>query len=487
MLQINEIKQIIDKEKASGFQREARVGQNYYEGLHDIRNYRLYYYDANGNLIEDKTRSNIKISHAFFTELVDQLVQYMLSGKDGYVFSDKPELQEKLDEQFNNNDEFNAELNELLTGVAVKGSEYMYLYRDEDEKLKFEVADSLGIAEVRAKDTSDHCDYVIRWYIDRYDKDNEPIRKIEVWDKSGTTFYIEEGDKGIKFDENVAINPRPHVVSTNLSDGRMYGSSFGFIPFFKMDNNNKRKSDLNMVKELIDDYDLMSCSLSNNLQDLSEGLYVVKGFSGDNLEELITNVKTKKMIGVDEGGDLDIKTVDIPYDARKTKMELDEKNIYRFGFGFNSSQVGDGNITNIVIKSRYTLLDLKANKLEMRLRKFMRKLVKVFLDDINEEENTAYDISDVRFDFTRETITNELDNAQIELTEAQAEQTKVNTLLNIANGGTLDSDTVLQRICEVLDIEYEDIKDKVEKEEVDEVLGVITDDEVPEGDDTVLA
>lgn len=487
MLQINEIKQIIDKEKASGFQREARVGQNYYEGLHDIRNYRLYYYDANGNLVEDKTRSNIKISHAFFTELVDQLVQYMLSGKDGYVFSDKPELQEKLDEQFNNNDEFNAELNELLTGVAVKGSEYMYLYRDEDEKLKFEVADSLGIAEVRAKDTSDHCDYVIRWYIDRYDKDNEPIRKIEVWDKSGTTFYIEEGDKGIRFDENVAINPRPHVVSTNLSDGRMYGSSFGFIPFFKMDNNNKRKSDLSLVKELIDDYDLMSCSLSNNLQDLSEGLYVVKGFAGDNLEELITNVKTKKMIGVDEGGDLEIKTVDIPYDARKTKMELDEKNIYRFGFGFNSSQVGDGNITNIVIKSRYTLLDLKANKLEMRLRKFMRKLVKVFLDDINEEENTAYDISDVRFDFTRETITNELDNAQIELTEAQAEQTKVNTLLNIANGGTLDSDTVLQRICEVLDIEYEDIKDKVEKEEVDEALGVITDDEVPEGDDTVFA
>ena len=487
MLQINEIKQIIEKEKSSSFQREARVGQNYYDGLHDIRNYKLFYYDANGNLVEDKTRSNIKIGHAFFTELVDQLVQYMLSGKDGYVFSDKPELQEKLDEQFNNNDEFNAELNELLTGVAVKGSEYMYLYRDEDEKLKFEVADSLGIAEVRAKDTSDHCDYVVRWYIDRFDKDNEPIRKIEVWDKSGTTFYIEEGDKGIRFDENVAINPRPHIVTTNLSDGRMYGSSFGFIPFFKMDNNSKRKSDLSLVKELIDDYDLMSCSLSNNLQDLSEGLYVVKGFAGDNLEELITNVKTKKMIGVDEGGDLDIKTVDIPYEARKVKMELDEKNIYRFGFGFNSSQVGDGNITNIVIKSRYTLLDLKANKLEMRLKKFMRKLVKVFLDDINEEENSAYDISDVYFDFTRETITNELDNAQIELVEAQAEQTKVNTLLNIANGGTLDSDTVLQRICDVLDIEYEDIKDKVEKEEVDEALEMTENDELPEGNADILA
>ena len=487
MLQIQEIKRIIEREKASPFQKNAKVGQSYYDGHNDIENYKLYYYDANGNLVEDKTRSNIKISHSFFKELVDQLVQYMLSGTEGYVFSDKPELQEKLDEQFNNNDDFNSEIYDLIEGVSIKGSEYMYLYKDRDEKLKFEVADSLGIAEVRAIDTSDNCDYVVRWYVDRFDKDGEAIRKIEVWDKEGTTFFIEEGDKGIKLDENVKINPRPHILTVNLSDGKMFGSGFGYIPFFRMDNNKKRKSDLNLVKSLIDDYDLMNCSLSNNLQDLTEGLYVVKGFQGDNLEELINNVKTKKMIGVAEGGDLDIKTVDIPYEARKAKMEIDEKNIYRFGFGFNSSQVGDGNITNIVIKSRYSLLDLKANKLELKLKKFLRKLVKVFIDAVNEEEGTAYDINDVYFDFTRETITNELDNAQIELTAAQARQADINTLLNIANANVMDSETILQKICEVLDIDYEEIKDKVPNEDVDEALGVIENDELPEGDNTILA
>lgn len=487
MLQVQEIKRIIEKEKTSSFQREARVGQSYYDGHNDIEKYKLFYYDSNGNLVEDKTRSNIKISHSFFRELVDQLVQYMLSGTEGYVFSNKPELQEKLDEQFNHNDDFNSEIYDLIEGVSIKGSEYMYLYKDRDEKLKFEVADSLGIAEVRARDTSDNCDYVVRWYVDRFDKDGEPIRKIEVWDKEATTFFIEEGDKGIKLDENVKINPRPHILTVNLSDGKMFGSGFGYIPFFRMDNNKKRVSDLNLVKSLIDDYDLMNCSLSNNLQDLSEGLYVVKGFQGDNLEELIENVKTKKMIGVAEGGDLDIKTVDIPYEARKAKMEIDEKNIYRFGFGFNSSQIGDGNITNIVIKSRYSLLDLKANKLELKLRKFLRKLVKVFLDALNEEEGTAYDLNDIYFDFTRETITNELDNAQIELTSAQARQADINTILNIANANVMDSETILQKICEVLDIDYEEIKDKVPKEEIDEALGVIENDELPEGDNTILA
>ena len=480
MLTTAKIKEIIDKEKSSKFQRFARVGQNYYEGHHDIANYRLYYYDAKGELKEDKNRSNIKISHPFFTELVDQLVQYMLSGKDRYVFSKIPELQDKLDAQFNHNDDFNSELNELLTGVSTKGSEYMYLYRDEDGNLRFEVADSLGIVEVRAKDTDDNCDYVIRWYIERFDKDNEPIKKIEVWDKTGTTFYIEEGSNGIKFDDNVKINPRPHIITTNLSDGSMYGSCFGFIPFFRLDNNTQRKSDLSLVKELIDDYDLMSCSLSNNLQDLTEGIYVVKGFNGDSMDELIQNLKTKKAVGVDETGDIDIRTVNIPYEARKTKMELDEKNIYRFGMGFNSAQVGDGNITNIVIKSRYVLLDLKANKLEIRLKKFLRKLIKVFIDDVNSENGTAYDLSDIYFDFTRETITNDVDNAQIELTESQTEQTKINTLLNIANSDLIDSETLLKKMCEVLDVDYEEIKDKVPTDELEESIKSLGEEEIME-------
>lgn len=67
----------------------------------------------------------------------------------------------------------------------------------------------------------------------------------------------------------------------------MYGSSFGFIPFFELYNNGKRRSDLSFVKDMIDDYDLMFCSLSNNLQDMTAGIYVVKGFQGDNLDELI--------------------------------------------------------------------------------------------------------------------------------------------------------------------------------------------------------
>lgn len=214
---------------------------------------------------------------------------------------------------------------------------------------------------------------------------------------------------------------------------------------------------------MIDDYDLMACSLSNNLQDFTDALYVVSGFQGANLDEMIQNVKAKKHIGVDSGGSLDIKTVDIPYQARVAKLELDEKNIYRFGMGFNSAQLGDGNITNIVIKSRYALLDLKCNKLEIRLKQFLRKLISVVLNEINAAEGTDYQMKDVYFEFEREVMTNAQDNAQIELTDAQKQQIQINTLLSLAN--VLDDETVIQTVCDILDIDYEEIKEKLPKDE----------------------
>ena len=470
MLTENEIVQFIQEDTSSDKKRFARVGQKYYEGEHDIRNYRLYYYNADGQLVEDKSRSNIKISHPFFTELVDQEVQYMLSGKEGFVKSDIPELQNELDEYFNENEDFTSELYEVLTGAVTKGFEYMYAYKTVEDKIGFQCADSLGVVEVRAKDTQDGCDYVIYWYVDRIAKENKKIKRIQVWDKSQTYFYVQEEDGKLEKDESVEINPRPHTIYSK-GDGALYYENFGFIPFFRLDNCRKQFSGLKSIKELIDDYDLMSCGLSNNLQDANEYLVVVSGFQGDNLEELIQNTKTQKHIGVDTGGDVDFKTVDVPYEARKTKLELDEKNIYRFGMGFNSAQMGDGNITNIVIKSRYALLDLKCNKLEIRLRQFMRKILKVVLKEINDNNGTDYQQKDVYFNFEREVMTNASDNAIIEKTDAETEQVKINTLLNLAS--TLDQETIVQNICDVLDIDYEEIKDKLPEDD-DNLIGTQT-------------
>lgn len=458
MLTVEEITKFISDDESDPKKQRAKEGLRYYEGEHDIRNYKLYYYNADGKIVEDKSRSNIKISHPFFTELVDQCVQYMLSGDDSFVKSDNAELQAELDLYFG--DEFKSELADTLTDTCAGGFGYMYGYMNSDMRTSFTYAEQSGVVEVRAKDTDDHTEYVIYWYIDRIEKGKKKVKRIQVWDSKQTTYFCQVDNGKVEKDTSVELNPRPHILYTK-KDG-IYYDGFGFIPFFRLDANKKQTSHLKPVKEIIDDYDLMSCGLSNNIQDVSEAVWVVKGFQGDNLEEMIQNVKTKKHIGVEPDGDVDIKTISIPYEARKIKMETDEKNIYRFGMGFNSAQLGDGNVTNVVIKSRYALLDLKCNKLESRLKAFLRKLVKIALNEINKIKGTDYQPKDVYFEFNREVMTNATDNATIEFTKAQADQVRMTTLLNAAS--LLDNETVLKEICAILDVDFEEVKDKIPKQ-----------------------
>lgn len=112
----------------------------------------------------------------------------------------------------------------------------------------------------------------------------------------------------------------------------------------------------------------------------------------------------------------------------------------------------------------------------------------VVIGEINEKEGTDYQISDVYFKFTHEVMSNEQENIQNELTEAQKKQIEINILLNLAN--VFDQETIIQAICEILDIDYEEIKDKLPDDESEEtgqaqqlLDSVVPDDEGGEGVD----
>lgn len=470
MLTVQEIKTFIDEDISSDKKRKAAVGQKYYESEHDILDARLFYYDSEGKIQEDKVRSNIKISHPFFKILIDELSPYMLSFEEHPIRANKnmPELQEYLDEYFD--DDFWSEIGDLIDGTGIKGFEYLYGYKNENNRMTFECADSMGVVDVKAKYTKDKKDYKIYHYLDTdmTEKGKKEVIRIQVWDDHETWYYVQEGKTGeIELDKSVEINPRPHVVNVNEETGEKTGVPLGFIPFWRLDNNKKQFSSLKPVKPLIDDYDLHACSLSNNLKDFDTPLHVVHGFQGDNFDELFQNVKTKKMIGVDEGGGVEIKTVDIPYQARKEKLEIDERNIYIFGMGFNPAQVGDGNITNIVIKSRYTLIDLRAEKLEKRLKKLLKQIVKVVLDEINAEHGSGYQLSDVTIErFQKNTPTNDSENIANEKVKAETRQIVINTILNVA--AQIGDEQALKMICDEFDIDFEEVQAAVEEAQMNQ-------------------
>ena len=458
MLTVQEIEQYIGEDNASPLKQAAQLGQAYYEGKHDILDYRMFYYNDEGKLVEDKFRSNVKIPHPYFTELVDQGTEYVLSGEEGIFQSDDPKLQKWLDLYFNKNRRFMAELSETITGQQAKGFDYMYAYKKGD-RLTFENADCLGVVEVEGRFADDGKDQRIYRYVDRIDKDGHTQWKILVIDDEATWFYKQTDEGKIEEDDTVEVNPRPHRLYTD-KEGKLVKKQLGFLPFFRLDFNKKRRSLLYPVKTLIDDYDIMASSLTNNLIDFDNPLHVVRGFIGDNLDELQQNLKTKKLIGTDEDGGVEVKTVDIPFDARVAKLELDEKGIYKFGMGLNLSGLKDTTATtNLAIKAAYSLLDLRAKKMIDQIEMFLEEITVPVLAEINEKEKTEYTIDMVDFVFKPEIMSNAQENAQIELTDAQRQQVQINTLLSL--GAQLDNETLMQHICDVLDIDYDEIKDKL--------------------------
>ena len=470
MLTVQEIKTFIDKDLASESKQQAMEGERYYNCHHDIEKKRIFFINADGKLEEDKTKANTKISHPFFMENVDQTVQYLFAACEDEdavpIFqSEQEELQKELDARFNENDDFMVELTNIVEGAVKKGFEYAYAYRDDDGKITFARADSLGVVMVRKEATEDHCDYVIRYYTDTVEKDSKEIRRVEVWDEQQVTFYVQEGKEGeILLDESVEHNPRPHTFLKREGDAKIYFEGFGFIPFIELPYNENMTSGLHPIKDLIDDYDEMNCGLSNMIIETAEALYVVTGFEGDNLDELMQNIKAKKHIGVDENGGVEIKTIDIPVDARKAKMDEDKRNIYQFGQMFNVEGLKDtAATTNLAIEQAYYHLELKRVKLAKKVKQFLRKIAKITLDDINKAEGKNYTMKDVQIVLKKKVPTNEKENAEVEQIRANTEQTKVNTILNI--GERLDDETVLEKICEEMDYDFDKIKAKMPKEE----------------------
>ena len=461
MLTIEEIKKFLDEDENSKLKKAARVGQQYYDGEHDILKYRMFYYNADGKLVEDKFRANVKIPHPFFTELVDQGTQFVMSGSgDGIIMSDDTALQKQLDLYFNKDKRFMVELSETITGMQAKGFDYMYAFKGKDDRTHFENADCLGVVEVEGRFAEDKKDQRIYKYEDRVDKDGKTQWKILVIDDENIYYYKQTDNGAIEKDDAVQLNPRPHAVYQK--DGQLFTkeNENKFLPFFRLDNNKKRSSWLKPVKLLIDDYDLMASSLSNNLVDFDTPIHVVKGFQGDNLDELQTNVKTKKLVGVDEDGGLEIKTVDVPYQARKEKLNIDKEGIYQFGMGLNMAGLKDtAATTNIAIKAAYSLLELRSNKIIDQVELFLQQMVEVVLAEINAKEGTDYQLEQVYFKFTPEIMANASENAQIELTEAQRRQAEINTLLGLAD--RLDNELLMELIAEQLDLDFQEIKSKI--------------------------
>jgi SPP1 family phage portal protein len=182
-------------------------------------------------------------------------------------------------------------------------------------------------------------------------------------------------------------------------------ASWGRVPLIPLNFNETCKNQAVSIRNWVDIYDITMSDFANNIDDFQDVYWILKNYNGQDLDEFMDDLKVNRAMKVGDGGDAKAETIQIPTEARTKFLEIVNSNIFKFGMGVDMEQIGDGNITNVVILSRYAQLDLKANGFQAQLESFLDELM-YFVNEYHKITNkTIYE--DVTPVFDRSLIINE--------------------------------------------------------------------------------
>ena len=125
------------------------------------------------------------------------------------------------------------------------------------------------------------------------------------------------------------------------------------------------------------------------------------------------------------------------------------------------------------------------------MKALLKQILKVVLEEINQEHETDFQISQIKFDFTMDTMTNETENIANDKVKAEIKQLEINTILNVA--ANVGDEQTLKAICEVMEWDFEELKNAIKKIQEEQAMieaktaleQVVPEDEPPI-DDKVL-
>ncbi|OPA76972.1 phage portal protein [Paenibacillus selenitireducens] len=410
------LEQIIQTEisewKTSEKRKLMLVGARYYRNRTDIMDRERTAIGENGVKEIVGNLANNKLVNAFVRKLVDQKVGYLLS-KPLSIQTDNPTYQAELTAFFDKS------MLRMLQNIGKesinKGIAWLHVYYDTNGQLSFKRIPSEQIIPLWKDEAHSELDAVIRMYeVEVYEGIRRTIvNKVEWWDTNGVRRYttqggltpdIEAGDEGSHFGVNV--------------NGKEQGLNWDRVPFIAFKYNEEEQPLVEIIKSLVDDYDNKKSDNANNLEDLPNSIYVVKGFGGSEAGEIRKNLSTFRIVKIDDtdsNSGVDTISLTIDTEAFKTHMSMNRKDIYEFGRGVDtqSDKLG-GDKSGVALRFLYADLDMDANIIETEFQAALEQL-RWFLDvHIANTGSGDYSNDSVDFIFNRDIVINEteaVDNA----------------------------------------------------------------------------
>lgn len=229
----------------------------------------------------------------------------------------------------------------------------------------------------------------VMYFYNHTDEQGKKWEIMEIWDDYYVTSFRREADTDT-FD-NLIEYPAPsfssHSESTHTPElpdlpENVRAHDFpGMNPWCLITNNQAGTNDLNAIKDEIDVYDKVYSCFADDLDDIQQASFIIKGYDGESLTEFKNNLKYYKAIKIDvdenaQGG-VDMLTVEIPVEARKTFLEMTRKRIFEDGQGIDPDPENFGNSSGTALKHLYDNLELKTSNFRAGAKEGFEKLVRL--------------------------------------------------------------------------------------------------------------
>lgn len=355
---------------ASSDYAQAQAGEAYYNKHNiTIEKYQKFLFTLSGNKVPDVWSSNYKLKTQFFRRLVTQQVQYVLGN--GLTL-------QNVDNKAKLGADFDFKLQTIAKKAMAQGKAFAFWNLDHLEIFGYaDTPTDAGFCPLYDENTAE-LKAGIRYYFQNVD-DGEVFR-CTLFEADGYTDYIKEADAE-HVSEHIAKRPYKTITKkTNngiIEDER--GENYTKLPIICVYANDTHESELVGIRECIDCYDFIKSGLANVIDDNADIFWVLQntgGMDDTDLAQFIQRMRTVRGAIVDET-EVSTHAVDVPYEARKTMLEILRKDIYEDFQALDVNTLSAAAKTTQEIQAAYQSQDNKCADFEYYMLDFVQSVLEI--------------------------------------------------------------------------------------------------------------
>lgn len=239
---------------------------------------------------------------------------------------------------------------------------------------------------------------------------------VRLFEMDGVTVlrYRGGGQDGTTVDE--IIEKKRAYKTKTLRDGlgtQVIGQeNYPLLPVIPLYANSEKRSEFTPnIKSKIDLYDRIMADFGDNLERANDVYWVLNNFGGttDDVVELIDQINRVKAVinqsnAVGGGATAEPRTIEVPYAARSTALELLKKSLYQDYMALDMDEIRGGSLTNVAIQTATANLNLKVDRFEWQCFDFVQNVLMLIGVKEDEIEKISFNRRNVNND--SETIQN---------------------------------------------------------------------------------